>query len=172
MKVPLGDSFCTVNSVAHLNGVQIDLHYAFFPPNQFDKYGKIGLQTLSQPAGRGPEEDVFGRLLADCASPAPALAFLHFLYGIIDFGEVESVVVEEALVFTGHDCNGEVDRHGVEWHPVVAELNLLSAAHLLGAPDEHEWCQIDRTPAIDDNRKDCTPEKEEYNPLQYLLYLQ
>ena len=49
---------------------------------------------------------------------------------------------------------------------MVFQSDLFAPAHLLCAPDNHERGERYGDKAVEDNKKDCTPEKQEYNPLQ------
>ena len=48
-EVLLGDCLGTIDAVAHLDAVEIDLHDALLAPYQFDEYGEIDLEALTNP---------------------------------------------------------------------------------------------------------------------------
>ena len=138
---------CSVDAVAHLYAVEVDFHDAVFAPDGLDEDGEVDFEAFAHPAAGGPEEDVLGCLLADGAASALAAAG----DAVSDYGlelvEVEAVVLEEELVFAGHDGYGHVEAHVVvEADPVVLEADLFAAAYLLAAADDHEWCDVDGAP--------------------------
>ena len=64
-EVLLSNSLGTIDAIAHLDGVEIDLHDALLGPEEFDEGGEIDLKALAHPAAAWPEEDILGRLLRD-----------------------------------------------------------------------------------------------------------
>ena len=48
----------TIDALAHLDGVEIDLHDAFLAPDFLNQKGEISLQALTQPRPVLPQEDV------------------------------------------------------------------------------------------------------------------
>ena len=98
----------TVDSVAHLYGIELDLHYALLAPHYFYKTGEICLKTLAHPCASRPKENIFGCLLTDGACSELRLVLLstvalcRLLYRL----EIKSVVLHETLVLARHNCNG------------------------------------------------------------------
>lgn len=117
-----------------------------------------------------PEKDVLGRLLRDGAGSTVALTRTAFLHGYTYLSHIKPMVHQESLVLARHHGHRHVDGHGIERHPMVAQPNLLAPANLLGATDKHQRCDVDGTPPIEYNEKDCAPKEQEHNPLEKLLY--
>ena len=163
-EMQLCHSLYSVDAISHFDGVQVNLHDAFLAPDQLDEYSKIHLQPLSHPTGCGPQKHILGGLLTDGAASAITPACLPLLDDLADGVEIKSSVLQVILVLAGYHCYRHVDRHRVQWHPVVSEPHLFPPRHLLHTADEHQGGHIDRYPTVEDNKKDCTPKEQEYNP--------
>ena len=72
-----GDRLCPVNAVAHLYGVEVDLHDSLFTPEEFNEEREVCLQSLSHPRSSRPEEHIFCSLLTDSA--CTSLSFMSFV---------------------------------------------------------------------------------------------
>ena len=112
---------------------------------------------------------IFGSLLADGAASAPAFSRHALLYGILDFHHIETVVLEKPLVFGSHDGYGQVLGHFIQRNPMVFQPDFFASADLLCTADEHERGDRYGDKAVENNKKDCTPEEREYNPLNQFL---
>lgn len=88
----------TIDAVAHLDAVQVDLHDALLAPQEFDEAGEIHLEALAYPGAAGPEENVLGRLLRNGGGSVLALVgVLDVAHGgLLDGFEVKAVVLQEA----------------------------------------------------------------------------
>lgn len=150
----LSYGFGSIDAVAHLDGIEVDLHDAFLAPDEFDEHGEVGFQPLAHPAWLRPEEHILGRLLTDSAAAAVAFARATFLQSLVYLDEVESVVREEPLVFAGHHSHGQVDAHRIERYPMMLEAQCVAVVHLLGTADYHQGGDIDGTPLVDDDGED------------------
>ena len=69
VEMPFGHRIGTIDAVAHLDGVEIDLHDALLRPEEFYQHREINLETFAQPRTARPKEDVLGRLLTDGGCP-------------------------------------------------------------------------------------------------------
>ena len=63
MEMLLGNSLGAIDAIAHLDGVEIDLHDALLGPEEFDECSEIDLKTLAHPTAAWPEKDILGGLL-------------------------------------------------------------------------------------------------------------
>ena len=165
-EVPLGHGRRPVDAVAHLDGVEVDLHYALLAPHQLDEGGEVSLQPFPHPCAARPEEHVLGRLLRDGARAHLALALAPdvVLGGLLYGAEVEAVVRKELGVLAGHDCLRQVWRHILERHPPVVELKALAALALLDEADEHERREVDRDETQQHDSKDGGAEEGHHHP--------
>ena len=145
-----------IDSVAHLDGVEVDFHNALLAPDELDECGEISLKSFAYPRPARPEEHVLGCLLSDGAGTQFAFAPLHITLGsLLDGIIVETVVQQKALVLAGHDGHGHVGRNMLQGHPVVVPRDALTTLHLLNAADEHERSGIYRNKTIRHNSEDC-----------------
>ncbi len=164
-EVLVGNSLYPIDAVAHLYGVQVDLHDALLAPHHFYKKGEIGFQSLAQPRASRPQEDVLCRLLRDGAAAAYAFLSRTVLLGChLDGLKVEAVVRHEVLVFAGNDGDGHVYGHLRERHPVVVPLQAFALRHLLHTTDEHQRCGVDGNESVGYNNQDGRYEQNRYRP--------
>lgn len=107
-----GHGIDAIDALPHFNGIKVDFHDALLRPDELDKNGEVGFESLAQPGTARPEEDVLCRLLTDGAATEGIVATFHvtlgsFLNGVV----VESVVQQEPLVLAGHDSYRHVLRY-------------------------------------------------------------
>ena len=109
MEMPFSNSVGTIDAIAHLDGVEIDLHDALLRPKQLDKESKISLKALAQPRTAGPKKNVLGSLLADGASSE--LTFLRMLAvaarSMLNGLEVKAMMLQKTLILTRHHRYGQ-----------------------------------------------------------------
>ena len=116
-KMLFGNSLYTIDTVAHLDAVEIDLHDALLAPNELYQYREIGFKTLAHPRTPRPQEDILRRLLTDGTASTHAFAF-HIMHGCLLNGLIiEAMMLQKALVFAGHYCHGHGRRHLLQAYP-------------------------------------------------------
>src|SRR5574344_7858 len=109
MEMPLGYCLGTVYAVAHLDGVEINLHYPLLAPHHFDEGSEIYLKTLSHPCATRPQKDVLGSLLGygTCTQFAFVL-FAHIALGsLLDGIKIKTVMLHETRVLACHHRKGQ-----------------------------------------------------------------
>ena len=62
--------FCSIDTVAHLDGIEIDFHNAMLRPEGLDEDGEIDFEGFACPRRSWPKKYVFGCLLADGTGPS------------------------------------------------------------------------------------------------------
>ena len=147
-KMLLSYSFGPIDAIPHLNGIQIYLHDAMLVPQEFYQDGEIRFKTLAHPGALWPEKHILGCLLGDGASSAITLSAGSLGHSIAYLLEIKTSVVKESLILTGHHRHRHIDGHGIQRHPMMLELDLLSPTHLLYAADDHQRSHIYRYPAV------------------------
>ena len=172
VEVPLGHGIGSIDAITHLNGVEIDLHDALLAPEEFNKYGEIGLEAFANPRTARPQKDVLGSLLGDGAGTK--LAFLRMLPiatgSIFNCFEVEAMMFKETLVLTGHDCHWQRGGDVFERNPMMTQRDRLTSAELLSATDKHQGREIDGYEAVGNNRKDSGGEECHHYPFEPFQY--
>ena len=105
VEVLLGYGLGPIDAVAHLDGVEIDLHDALLGPEEFDECGEIDLKALAHPAATWPQEDILGRLLRDGGGTQLTLLWmLTVALGCMFNGlVVEAVMIIELAILAGYD---------------------------------------------------------------------
>lgn len=171
-EVLLGHGLHAVDAVAHLDGVEIDLHDALLAPKSLDEESEVGLQALAQPRAALPQKHVLGRLLRDGAAATQPLAVVEVLQGgLLDGFVVEAVVLHEALVLAGDHSHGHGARHTLQRNPLVVETDGTAIGDLFEATREHERREIDRHKAIGHHREQRGGEEQGQGQTDYLEYL-
>ena len=159
-----GHALHAINTITHLDAVEIYLHNALLAPHHFYEEREVCLQAFPYPRASRPKEDIFGRLLRDGARPVHS-ATLHvvgggFLYGI----EIKAVVFQEACVLTGHYSHGHVAGNLLQRHPLMMPSGRLACRNLLEATYEHQGRGVNGNKPIGHNSKDGGTEKEHHHP--------
>jgi len=101
-EIALGTFIGAIGTDAGLGDVEVDLHDPVLAPDQLDQQREPGFQPLAEEAAALPEEGVLGGLLADRRSAADALAAFIVLHGLLDRGEIETVMAAEVPVLTAN----------------------------------------------------------------------
>lgn len=130
--------FCTIDAVAHLDGVEIDFHDAMFGPEGLDEDGEIGFECFACPRGSWPEEHVLSGLLADGTGSSHPTRFFFLFQGFFDGIDIESVMVEEVLVFAGPYGLWQRGVDAVERHPSVSKFEGTAICKLLSETYHHQ----------------------------------
>ena len=103
----LGNGLSPIDTIAHLDRIEIYLHDVFLGPQKLDKHGEICLKTLTHPRTAWPEKHVLCCLL--CDGRGAQLTFLRMLSvtlgGMLDGLIVEPMMLQEPCILTGHDGN-------------------------------------------------------------------
>ena len=130
----------TIDTVTHLDGVQIHLHDTLLGPHQFDQCREIHLKPFSHPRASWPQENVLCRLLRDCrGSQFPFLRMLTITLGSMFYRLiVKPVVIQELRILTGHHGDGQVFRDIRQGFPVVAQFQFLTRLYLFITTDQHQ----------------------------------
>lgn len=141
-KIVLSSGFCAVHSISPLDDVQIDLENAALGQQAFHHHGDERLLGLA-PIGALPgEEEVLGQLLADGRAAAQPVGLGEVaLVGVFDRLPIETVVVEEPLVFGSDHGAFEVDGNVSIRDPIVPELSPGILALKPGESQVHKRCR-------------------------------
>ena len=169
--MPLSNGIDTIDTIAHLNAVEIDLHDALLAPYQFDEYGEINLEALAYPRTARPQEDVLGCLLRDGRSAMLTLVgMLDIAHGsLFDGFEVKAMVFLEVGILRSHNCSGHRRIHLLDGDPMVMESQLLMVGLLLRQANKHKWCEVNGYPPQDNNRKNSGGEERHHYPFYGFL---
>lgn len=114
-----------IDAVSKLRHIQINLKYALFRPQQFQKCRKVCLKPFPHVTAIGPQKEILGDLLGDCARSPEAATPLVFLHRLLDRLKVEAPMVGEFLVFSSNYRKKHVGRNRFPIYPSVANGGAL-----------------------------------------------
>src|SRR5690554_2816743 len=152
-----------IDAVTCLNTVQINRQDPFFRPEELDQNGEIGLQPLSQPRRPKPEEEIFGRLLADGACSTGTLTGLVLLECLFNLNHVKTVVIEETLILRSKHRTLHVVGDLRVRDPPVAYLRLFTINELFHHPYTHQRGEMDWKKPVSQYRRNAPQNKIEHN---------
>lgn len=136
VEVVFGGGFDAIDAGAELGDIKIDFEDTRFADGGFEPPGEGDFEPLAQPAALGPEEEIFGSLLADGAGAFGALAALVVFVGFADGFPIEALVLAEEVIFGSDDGGLGVAGNGVERCPGLVPAIFEPLA--LGETDDHE----------------------------------
>lgn len=157
MEMFFGYGISAIDSITHLDTIQIDLHDALLRPERLDQEREVGLHSLAHPRAFRPAEDILGRLLRNGAAPALPPAALAFLHHRVEGDDVETAVPEEVVVLRRDGGAVHIGRNLLYRHPFLVDARaVLHRLHTL----ERRHRRVH--PTIQNRQQDTDSEQDEY----------